>query len=264
MKEIIKKIIPKTIQPLLKKTALRLWYFGNAFHCPVCLSKIRLLKPCGYNFPVIAEYQIVGSGLRNALCPVCNSSDRVRLLYLFLKFKTKLFTEPTKLLHIAPENPLSDIVIKHKNIDYLTADLNPELVMVRMDLTAIQYPDNTFDAILCNHVLEHIPDDRKAMRELFRVLKPGGWAILQVPISLRLKSTYEDYAIFSPEKREKHFGQKDHVRIYGRDFTDRLREAGFKVEEYKWIDDQCHFNQWEKYALNADEIIFYFKKNSSN
>jgi SAM-dependent methyltransferase len=257
LKEIIKNIIPKKFQPVLKKTILRIWYYGNAFHCPVCLSKIRLLKPCGYNLPVITEYQIVGSGLRNAMCPVCGSFDRVRLLYLFLKFKTNLFTEPVRLLHIAPEKPLSDIFIKHNNINYLTGDINPGQVMEKMDITAIHYPDNTFDAILCNHVLEHIPDDRKAMRELLRVLKPDGWAILQVPISKILEKTYEDFSISSPQDREKHYGQKDHVRIYGTDFTQRLQEAGFKVKEYKWIHDQRQYNSWKKYSLNADEIIFF-------
>lgn len=218
------------------------------------------MHPLGYDLPVILEKQIVGSGLRNVMCPVCGSSDRVRLLYLFLKSKTSLFTESVKLLHLAPEKPLSDIFIKHKNIDYLTADLNPEQVMVKMDITAIQFPDNTFDAILCNHVLEHIPDDRQAMKELFRVLKPGGWAILQVPVSKVLEQTYEDFTITSPLEREKHFGQKDHVRIYGNDYPQRLKGAGFIVEPYHWTMDSGFRNKPNRFCLNQDESVFYCTK----
>jgi len=153
-----------------------------------------------------------------------------------------------------------DIFIRLNNIDYLTADLNPEQVMVKMDITAIQYPDKTFDAILCNHVLEHIPDDRKAMSELHRVLKPGGWAILQVPVSKVLEQTYEDSTITSPQEREKHFGQKDHVRIYGKDYSQRLKEAGFEVEAYSWTNDNGFRNETNQYGLNKDEAVFYCTK----
>jgi SAM-dependent methyltransferase len=211
----------------------------------------------GYDLPVILEKQITGSGLRNAMCPVCGSSDRIRLLYLFLKTKTNLFIQPIKLLHLAPEKPLMDIFFKQRNIDYLTADLNPENVMEKMDITDIQYPKNTFDAIMCNHVLEHIPDDRKAMSELFRVLKPGGWAILQVPVSMILEATYEDFTVTSPQEREKHFGQKDHVRIYAMDYTQRLKEAGFKVEEYNWSNDPDLGNDENRFGLNRDETVYY-------
>jgi SAM-dependent methyltransferase len=214
----------------------------------------------GYDLPVITEKQIIGSGLRNALCPVCGSSDRVRLLYLFMKQKTNLFGGKLKLLHIAPEDQLRNIFLKAPNLDYLTADIDPMKVMQQMDITQINYPENTFDAILCNHVLEHIPDDSKAMSELFRVLKPGGWATLQVPISKSLEKTHEDFSITSSQEREKHFGQKDHVRIYGKDYTNRLREAGFKVEEYKWILDQNFKNQNNKHGLNEDETVFYCNK----
>lgn len=255
-----KRIIPKEYRPVVKKNILRLLYFGKAYHCPVCQANVRLLKPLGYDLPVILEKQIVGSGLRNAMCPVCGSSDRVRLLYLFLKSKTNLFTQPLKLLHLAPEKSLSDLFIKQKNIVYLTADLNPEKVMVKMDITAIQYPDNSFDAILCNHVLEHIPDDRKAMSELHRVLKSGGWAILQVPVSKVLEKTYEDFTITSPQEREKHFGQKDHVRIYGKDYISRLKEAGFTVEEYNWSNEPDFSNDKNRYGLNRDETVYYCTK----
>lgn len=260
IKNSVKRLIPVHLRPAFKQAIFRVFYYGRAYHCPVCRSNVRLLKPLGYDLPVIHEKQIVGSGLRNAMCPVCESSDRVRLLFLFLKSRTKLFTEPIKLLHIAPEKPLSDIFIKHKTIDYLTADLNPEQVMVKMDITAIQYPDNSFDAILCNHVLEHIPNDRQAMNELNRVLKHGGWAILQVPISTVLEPTYEDITIISPQDREKHFGQKDHVRIYGKDYIRRLQEAGFIVESYNWTKDHVFHNERNRYGLNKDETVFYCTK----
>jgi predicted SAM-dependent methyltransferase len=260
IKNIIKGVVPQKLRPFVKRSALRIFYYGHAFHCPVCRSDVRLLKPLGYNLPVIIEKQIVGSGLRNAMCPVCGSSDRVRLLYLFLKTKTNLFNQDIKLLHIAPEKPLLDILIKQKNIEYLTADLNSENVMVKIDITNIQYPDNSFDIILCNHVLEHISDDRKAMSELYRVLKPGGWAILQVPISKILEKTYEDFTIISPQEREKHFGQKNHVRIYGKDYTQRLKEAGFTVEAYSWTNDNAFRNEKNRYGLNGDETIYYCLK----
>ena len=133
------------------------------------------------------------------------------------------------MLHIAPEAQLSRILTHVKNLDYLSADLSSKRAMVKMDITNIQYPDNSFDIIYCSHVLEHVPDDRQAMSEFYRGLKPGGWAILQVPLADR-DVTYEDFSITDPVEREKHFGQHDHVRWYGRDFTDRLVQSGFDVK----------------------------------
>ena len=132
--------------------------------------------------------------------------------------------------------------------------------MVKMDVTDIHYPENSFDVIICNHVLEHIPDDRKAMNELFRVLKPGGQAILQVPISLTLEKTFEDSTIITPEEREKVFGQKDHVRIYGSDYIKRLKAAGFKVKEYKWTEDSNLADPQNRLCLNEDEVVYYCEK----
>jgi len=258
IKEFVKRIIPLQYHSILKRTLSRIWCFGKAYHCPVCNSNVRLLKPLGYDLPVILEKQIVGSGLRNAMCPVCGSSDRIRLLYLFLKHKTNLFSDQIKLLHIAPEDSLRDIFMQMPNLDYLTADINPGKVMQQMDITKIDYPENTFDAIICNHVLEHIPDDRRAMTELFRVLKPGGWAILQVPVSKILEQTYEDFSVTSHHDREKHFGQKDHVRIYGKDYTQRLKDSVFKVEVYDWVKEPSLINN--KYCLNKDEKVFYCLK----
>lgn len=152
------------------------------------------------------------------------------MVYLYLRHKTELFKRPGSLLHIAPEPMLFNVIRNAPTIEYLSADINPGNVVVQMDVTAMQYPDRSFDCIICNHVLEHIVDDLKAMRELHRVLKPGGWAILQIPMSLTLEETYEDLDITDPNEREKAFGQSDHVRIYGSDYKARLEQAGFIVD----------------------------------
>jgi len=142
--------------------------------------------------------------------------------------KTDLFNGvKKKMLHVAPESQLARLFQEADCIDYLSADLSSPTAMVRMDITDIQYPDGSFDVIYCSHVLEHVSDDKRAMRELHRVLKPGGWAILQVPISG--DETFEDPTVTSPEAREQLFGQDDHLRQYGPDYLDRLAAAGFSV-----------------------------------
>jgi SAM-dependent methyltransferase len=179
---------------------------------------------------------------------------------LFLKYKTGLFSDATRLLHFAPEPALENILKKQNNINYLTADLYQEEVMEKIDITSIPYPDQSFNAILCNHVLEHIPDDNKAMRELYRVLSAGGWAVLQVPVSKVLETTEEDPAVISEAERERKFGHRDHVRIYGRDYPDRLRQAGFKVEEFSWLTDEGPEFRDPNLNLNKDEVVFFCTK----
>jgi predicted SAM-dependent methyltransferase len=134
-------------------------------------------------------------------------------------------------LHFAPEKRLEQRLAAQPNLDYVSTDLDRPRAMVKADITALPFPDESFDVILCSHVLEHVIDDRQAMAELFRVLKPSGWAVLQVPISRRRSETFEDPTIVAPRDRERLYGQADHVRIYGRDFTARVREAGFTVRE---------------------------------
>lgn len=260
IKDLTKAIIPKKLRPWVDLLVRKVYFGGFRYYCPLCKSHVKLLKPLGFDFPVIKEKQIIGGGLRDAMCPVCRSSDRVRLLYLFLKNRTDIFSNKTRLLHIAPEKSLERIFQKSGNIDYLTADLEKVNVMVKMDITNIQYPENSFDAIICNHVLEHIPEDLKAMKELYRVLKQGGWAILQVPISKILETTFEDPSVTTEVDREKVFGQKDHVRIYGKDYTDRLKKAGFEVEIYKWGEDIELDNPNNKMGLNVDELVFCCRK----
>jgi SAM-dependent methyltransferase len=163
----------------------------------------------------------------------CGSLERHRLVWLYLQRMTDLFEGrpkkilPKKILHIAPEPTFVPRLRKRFGAGYITADLLDAYAMVKMDVMDIHYPDNTFDFILCSHVLEHVPDDRRAMREFYRTLKPDGWAILMVPIWRDL--TFEDPSIVDPAERLAVYGQMDHVRIYGRDFVDRLREAGFDV-----------------------------------
>lgn len=257
---LLKQIFPHRFLKQFKLTVRKIRYVGNKYNCPVCKSNVRQWKPLGYDLPVIIEKQIVGGGYRLAMCPVCESSDRIRLLYLFLKNRTNIFSENIKLLHIAPE-PSLEFIFKHQdNIDYLTTDMAPEMVMEQMDITNIKYPENNFDAIICNHVLEHINDDLKAMKELYRVLKPGGWVILQVPFSKILEKTFEDLSITTPEDREQFFGQADHVRIYGKDYATRLKQAGFEVEEYLWTEDKELINHDNYKGLNEDEVVFYCQK----
>jgi predicted SAM-dependent methyltransferase len=166
-----------------------------------------------------------------------------------------------KLLHVAPELELESILRSNSAIDYLTADMCSNNVMEQMDLRDIQYSDCTFDAIICNHVLEHIDDDAKAISELHRVLKQAGWGILQVPISRTLAKTYEDFSIVDAKERKAAFGQADHVRIYGKDYQDRLVQAGFVVNAFRWSSEPELFGGSKNlYGLNEEEHVYAVSK----
>jgi SAM-dependent methyltransferase len=208
---------------MVKRTFKRLLPSYRKFHCSLC----------GHYDREFHSYGLVPRP--NALCPGCGSLERHRLVWSFLQRETDLFDRrPKKMLHVAPEPCLSPHLRALPHLDYLTADLFSPTAMVVMDVTDIQYPDNSFDVIYCSHVLEHVLDDRKAMREFFRVLKPGGWAVLMVPIEADV--TFEDPSVTDPKERERVFGQEDHVRIYGPDFVDRPREAGFTIRAFRPAD----------------------------
>lgn len=233
---------------------------GTEYKCPFCGGQFRKLLPSGIDAQELKEKKVVGGGYRlNAVCPLCHSLDRERLVYLFLRDITNVFSENLKMLHVAPEKNLQRVLTASPNIDYLSADLNSPSTMVKMDITNISLGDNLFDVIICNHVLEHVPDDREAMSELYRVLKPGGWAICQVPISLSLSKTYEDSTVVEPEKREKLFGKSDHVRIYAKDYKDRLENAGFTVEVYNFTKEFGKSTS-HKYGLIKDENLYVCSK----
>jgi SAM-dependent methyltransferase len=168
-------------------------------------------------------------GRESAKCPRCKARERHRLLWLYLKNKTNLFHDRLRVLHFAPERWFKGLSSFPK-LDYLSADLEPGRAMVTMDITQISLPDNSVDAIICSHVLEHVADDRGAMREMYRVLATGGWATILVPIKSTQQTTLEDFSVVSPEERTLLFGQADHVRRYGSDIKNRLEEAGFAVK----------------------------------
>ena len=222
-----------------------LYLKGNRFTDPIDGKSFRKLLPYGYK-----------KQRPNALSPSTLSLERHRLIWLYLREETDFFTKDNQqnVLHIAPEQCFYKRFRKQKNLDYLTSDLDSPLADVRADICNLPFEDNEFDVIFCNHVLEHIPDDKKAMAELYRVMKPGGWGIFQVPQDINRKETFEDDSITNKEERTRIFGQYDHVRVYGLDYFDRLREAGFTVKEIDYT-KKIAPDLLERYALQKGEIL---------
>jgi SAM-dependent methyltransferase len=258
MKKIISFVIrkiPRKYLQLISPLALKilgLFYRGNKVECPVCNSHFRAFVPYGRG----------ESARNNALCPNCQALERHRLIWVYLQQKTDFFQKPQKVLHIAPESCFIHRFEKLKNLDYITADIESPLAKVKMDIHQIPFADNTFEVAFCNHVMEHVADDIKAMSEIRRVLKPGGWAIIQVPFfNNDLEITLEDKSIISPEERFKAYGQEDHVRMYGRDYGRRLEKAGFQVKEDDFV-MQLDKKIVEKFALPAQEIIYLAQKSA--
>jgi SAM-dependent methyltransferase len=228
MRTLARRVIPRRWRQQVQRVIRsrnRLLYAGSVHHCPVCGTSLRCFLPFG-------ERRVTGDAPADvrpgALCPVCGALERHRLIWLYFTAHTDLLAGTgRRMLHFAPEPSLEPKLRAARGLEYVTADLEPGRAMVAMDICHIKYPDAHFDVVYCSHVLEHVPDDRRAMWELRRVLKPGGWAVLQVPITAPV--TFEDPTITTPEERERVFGQHDHVRRYGPDYADRLERAGFRL-----------------------------------
>lgn len=252
------------LKNLYQKVLRELWLFkhrGHDYSCPFCGYSSDTMLPFGQELAEeVKKDHIIGGGRRNVRCLKCGSHDRERLIYIYLREIAHIFDsgKETHLLHIAPEPRLSQALLK-AGIDYVCGDLftegytYPEYVR-NMDVLHLPFEDNTFDIILCNHVLEHIPEDRKAMQEIFRTLKPGGFSLLQVPVSYLLGHTIEDFTIEDPHQREITFGQQDHCRLYGKDYINRLQENGFEVEIVNISKEYAQF------CLNPEENLFVCKK----
>jgi SAM-dependent methyltransferase len=232
--------------PALKILALA--FHGNAVECPVCGGTFRRFLPYGH-------HQL----RQNALCPSCLSLERHRLLWLYLQERTNFFTDQLRVLHIAPERCFVKRFEAFHRLRYVTADLKSPLAKIRIDVQDIPFEDDFFDAVLCNHVLEHVEDDRLAIQEISRVLKPDGWAILQSPFDPLRERTYEDHAIVTPAARAAAFGQHEHVRIYGRDYGQRLAKSGLQVTEDDFV-RELPDEEVARYSLPPDEVVFLCRK----
>ena len=221
---------------------------GNKFTDPINGKSYRKFLPYGY----VKQRD-------NALSPGTLSLERHRLLWLYLNNETNFFSKTLKVLHIAPEQCFYNLFKNLKNINYTTFDLNSPLADIKGDICNLPFKENSFDFILCNHVLEHINDDKKAMKELYRVLNKNGTAILQVPINQKSSKTFEDSSIVDKKERIEKFGQYDHIRLYGLDYFKKLESFGFKVDPLKY---SKKFTESEiiKYGLIKDEIIPVCKK----
>ncbi|PIR14218.1 MAG: SAM-dependent methyltransferase [Flavobacteriales bacterium CG03_land_8_20_14_0_80_35_15] len=246
---LFKTILNTVPRPILIKLSylarpfLAFWFRGKAYTDPIDGHNYRRFLPYGY-----------GQQRPNVLAPGTLSLERHRLLWLYLQNETSFFTAPLKVLHLAPEQCFLKRFKALKNLDYTTADLYAPHVDIKADICNLPFADAVFDVVFCNHVLEHITDDTKAMQELYRVLKPRGFGIFQIPQDLSKEKTYEDFSITSPAERTKHFGQYDHVRIYGRDYFNRLRAVGFKVQELNYCQN-LSAKTIEQYRLVSDEIL---------
>ena len=225
------------------KPILKILMYGNKFTDPIDGNTFRAFLPYGYN-----------NIRNNVLSPSTYSLERHRLLWLYLKNETSFFKAKLKVLHFAPESALMNQFKKLKNLSYDTIDLNSPIADIKADICDLPFLDNSYDFILCNHVLEHIVDDNKAIRELYRVLKKNGIGIFQVPIDYNRDTTFEDFSVTNKKERNKLFGQYDHVRIYGLDFFDRLQKAGFSVERCEYT-SKLSKEDIIKFCLPKKEII---------
>ena len=254
MKRIASFLLNKIPRPMLINLSIflrpfiYLFFKGNNFTDPIDGKSYRKFLPYGY-----------GKQRENALSPGTLSLERHRQMWLYLQNETDFFTKNYKVLHIAPEQEFLRKFKKMKNLDYTSADLFSPIVDVKADILDLPFADESFDVIFCNHVLEHIEDDRKAMSELYRVMKKGGWGILQVPMKNSLEKTYEDFTITDPKERQKHFGQYDHVRWYGMDYFDRLKSVGFDAEA-NFYSQKFSDADIKKFGLNRNEILPIVRK----
>jgi SAM-dependent methyltransferase len=215
-------LLPARHRPAIVGALRALARRGDRVHCPCCDG----------DFDRFVRHR----GRPHAKCPRCGALERHRLLWLYLTQRTDLLSRPLSLLHFAPEHAYRRRLSRMPGLRYVTADLDSPLAMHRCDIMDQPFADGSFDAVLCSHVLEHVEDDRRALAEIRRVLRPNGWAILMSPIDRRRDSTFEDAAIATPEERHRAFGQSDHVRLYGRDFAERVAATGFAVRTETYLE----------------------------
>lgn len=221
-------------------------HYQFSSHCPCCNHKTIYWLDYDNHY-------------RASICPHCSSHPRHRLIQLYLQKETDLFFKPQKLLHVAPEKIFQRKFKKMQHLDYITIDINARGVDYAYNVCALPFASNSFDIVLCNHVLEHVENDKEAIKEIYRVLKPGGWAMLNVPIDTTRSQTFEDSSIISPKDRKHFYWQEDHRRLYGLDYKSKLESAGFQVEVKEFARLQSEFDR-QIYNLNIYEDLYIGKK----
>jgi len=225
-------------------------YRGNKVECPVC----------GKSFSKFLSYGSNVAHRENVLCPYDLTLERHRLMWLYLRDHSSFFIKPAlSVLHMAPEQCFLPLFKKQKNLNYLTADIESPIADMHFDLHSIPLEDELFDVVFCNHVMEHVENPRQCMKEIYRVMKRGGWAIMQVPQDMTREKTLEDPAIVTAEEREKHYWQKDHLRLFGRDYPDFLSEAGFEVVEF-WLNQHLAPEVFERFSISSGEVLYIANK----
>lgn len=256
MKELVSwvvRFVPRKYLQRLSGVGLKflgLLYAGNRVQCPICGHRYREFLPYGRL-----------QSRPNALCPSCQSLERHRLIWLFLSQKTDFFSRPRHVLHIAPEACFMPAFEQLHGVNYITADIESPLAKVKMDIHAMPFADHRFDVVLCNHVLEHVDNDIQAMREIGRVLKPGGFAILQVPFFSPVPdTTVEDITVIDPRERERLFGQDDHVRKYGKDYVERIALSGLHPLPVAFSEEFSAEDRF-RFGLATGEVIYRAVKN---
>ncbi|HLP11032.1 MAG TPA: class I SAM-dependent methyltransferase [Flavobacteriales bacterium] len=253
MKRLYRFLLNKLPRPLLIRMSYvfrwiaPIFLKGNKVECNVCHKHFRKFLSYG------------ATERSNVLCPNCLSLERHRLMWMYLNENTDFFTAQKTVLHIAPEQCFLKRFKAMKNLKYTTADIESPIADVKMDLHNAPFEDNTFDVIFCNHVLEHVKDDKQCMRELYRIMKPGGFGIFQVPIDYTRATTYEDPSIVTPEDREKHYWQKDHMRLFGSDYHKQLETVGFKVECNEMA-SKMDPAKADRFRLMKSEILYISRK----
>jgi len=250
--ERFKRFFPTWLKHYVKMQLHR----GSHIVCPICQFESNGFEIVGIDVPVLREKQVIGGGARSAGCYKCDSDDRERLLYVYLRDKLEVFDQRDfKILHIAPELNLAKKLRGARFQEYICGDLlqdgyqYPRFVK-SLDVTNLPFDDDTFDLVICCHVLEHILDDGRAMKEIARVLTDDGKAILQVPISENSEHTIEDFSVTDPKERTELFGQPDHVRIYGQDYAGRLKANGLSMTRVNIS------GEYPTFGLNPKEDLF--------
>ncbi|MDR2569116.1 MAG: methyltransferase domain-containing protein [Oscillospiraceae bacterium] len=256
----IVKMIPgmKSLYYLICSVLAYIFYSGDTYTCLICDRSFRKLIDLKATQVIYSPYTNLTGKRENAMCPNCRSLERLRLVYLYLIQHTNMFTTKNKILHFAPERSLVNICKKSPNIEYYSADIKKGCAMYAVDIMNICFGNEEFDYVVLNHVLEHVSDDIKALTEVLRILKPGGKAIITVPISPTNKSTLEQPTV-SDDERLTLYGQHDHVRLYGMDFPERMQEAGFKVDTFI-AGTNVPLTLVEQYALLIGETVYIGEK----